>query len=86
MSRVRSSIIETIKRVAKRRYSFIAVLAALGIFVHVLLRFGTNIDVAGAVMQEANDVAAVLNAPRMALPPGRLTDFWPSMNTIMAVL
>ena len=31
--------------------------------------------VAGAVMQEVIDVAAVLNALRMALPPGRLTDF-----------
>ncbi len=31
--------------------------------------------VAGAVMQEVIDVAAVLNALRMALPPGQLTDF-----------
>lgn len=33
--------------------------------------------VAGAVMQELIDVAAVLNALRMTLPPGRLTDFEP---------
>ena len=44
MSRVRSSMIETIKRVVKRRYSFIAALAALGIFVHLILRFGTGVD------------------------------------------
>lgn len=31
--------------------------------------------VAGAVIQEVIDVAAVLNALRMSLPPGRLTDF-----------
>jgi cation transport ATPase len=31
--------------------------------------------VAGAVLQEAIDVAVVLNALRMAVPPGRLTDF-----------
>jgi heavy metal translocating P-type ATPase len=44
VSRVRSLIIETIKRVVKRRYSFIAALAALGIFVHLILRFGTGVD------------------------------------------
>ena len=31
--------------------------------------------VAGALLQEFIDVAAVVNALRMALPPGRLTDF-----------
>jgi P-type E1-E2 ATPase len=31
--------------------------------------------VAGAIAQEVIDVAVVLNALRMALPPGRLTDF-----------
>jgi P-type E1-E2 ATPase len=31
--------------------------------------------VAGAITQEAIDVAVVLNALRMAIPPGRLTDF-----------
>jgi heavy metal translocating P-type ATPase len=31
--------------------------------------------VAGAIFQEVIDVAAVLNALRMSLPPGRLTDF-----------
>ena len=31
--------------------------------------------VAGAVLQEVIDVAAVLNALRMALPPGELSDF-----------
>jgi P-type E1-E2 ATPase len=31
--------------------------------------------VAGAIMQEIIDVAVILNALRMALPPGRLTDF-----------
>jgi cation transport ATPase len=31
--------------------------------------------VAGAITQEAIDVAVVLNALRMSIPPGRLTDF-----------
>jgi cation transport ATPase len=31
--------------------------------------------VAGAVVQEIIDVVVVLNALRMALPPGRLSDF-----------
>jgi heavy metal translocating P-type ATPase len=31
--------------------------------------------VAGAILQEAIDVAVVFNALRMAIPPGRLTDF-----------
>lgn len=44
VGRVRSSMIETIKRVVKRRYSLIAALAALGIFVHLILRFGADVD------------------------------------------
>jgi hypothetical protein len=31
--------------------------------------------VAGAIIQEVIDVAVVFNALRMAIPPGRLTDF-----------
>jgi cation transport ATPase len=31
--------------------------------------------VAGAILQEVIDVVVVLNALRMAIPPGRLSDF-----------
>jgi cation transport ATPase len=31
--------------------------------------------VAGAILQEMIDVAAVVNALRMAIPPGSLTDY-----------
>jgi len=34
--------------------------------------------VAGAIAQEAIDLAAILNALRMAVPPHRLSDFEPS--------
>ena len=44
MSQVRSSWIETIKLVGKRRYGFIAALAIVGILVHLALRFGTHAD------------------------------------------
>jgi hypothetical protein len=33
--------------------------------------------VAGAVLQEAIDVLAVVNALRVAVPPGRLSDYSP---------
>ena len=45
MSRVRSSLMETIKRVVKRRYTFIATFAAVGILIHLFLRFGMNAEV-----------------------------------------
>ena len=48
---------------------------ALSIAGMLLAAAGYLPPVAGAVMQEVIDVAAVLNALRMALPPGRLTDF-----------
>jgi cation transport ATPase len=41
----------------------------------VLAAAGHLPPVAGAVFQEVIDVAAVLNALRMSLPPGRLSDF-----------
>jgi P-type E1-E2 ATPase len=48
---------------------------ALSIGGMLLAAFGYLPPVAGAVMQEIIDVAAVLNALRMALPVQRLTDF-----------
>src|SRR6476620_4099922 len=36
---------ETIKRAAKRRYAFIATFAAVGILIHLFLRFGMNAEV-----------------------------------------
>lgn len=47
-------------------------LSAIGMF---LAAGGALPPVAGAIFQELIDVAAVLNALRMALPPGRLSDF-----------
>ncbi len=48
---------------------------ALSICGMLLAAAGYLPPVAGAVTQEIINVAAVLNALRMALPPGRLTDF-----------
>ena len=36
---------ETIKRAVKRRYTFIATFAAVGILIHLFLRFGMNAEV-----------------------------------------
>ncbi len=47
MSRVRPSSVGTIKRVVKRRYTFIATFAAVGILLHLFLRFGINAEVRG---------------------------------------
>jgi len=63
-----------------RRMRRIALQSAIG---GMVLSFGGMMvaaagylpPVAGAVVQEVIDVAVVLNALRMALPPGRLTDF-----------
>jgi heavy metal translocating P-type ATPase len=63
-----------------RRMRRIALQSAVG---GMVLSFGGMLiaaagylpPVAGAIIQEIIDVAVVLNALRMALPPGRLTDF-----------
>ena len=69
MSQIRASWIEVFELVKRRRYSFIAAL------VMHLGRKMRRIALQSAVMQEIIDVAAVLDAPRMALPMKRLTDF-----------
>ena len=48
---------------------------ALSIGGMLLAAIGYLPPVAGAIMQEVIDVAAVLNALRMALTPARLSDF-----------
>ncbi len=63
-----------------RRVRAIALQSALGGMVLSLLGMGVAAagylpPVAGAVLQEAIDVAAVVNALRVAFPPRRLTDF-----------
>jgi P-type E1-E2 ATPase len=63
-----------------RRMRRIALQSAVG---GMVLSFGGMIlaaagylpPVAGAILQEVIDVVVVLNALRMALPPGRLSDF-----------
>ncbi len=63
-----------------RRMRTIALQSAVGgmalSFVGMALAaFGRLTPVEGAILQEAVDVAAILNAVRAALPPGDLTDF-----------
>jgi heavy metal translocating P-type ATPase len=63
-----------------RRMRRIALQSAIGGMVlsiggMLLAAAGYLPPVAGAVMQEAIDVVVVLNALRMAMPPGHLTDF-----------
>jgi cation transport ATPase len=63
-----------------RRMRTIALQSAVGGMVlslagMVLAAFGYLSPVAGAIVQEVIDVVAVVNALRVALPPGKLTDY-----------
>jgi heavy metal translocating P-type ATPase len=63
---------QRMRRIALQSAAGGMVLSIVGMFVAAA---GYLPPVAGAITQEAIDVAVVLNALRMAMPPGRLTDF-----------
>jgi cation transport ATPase len=54
---------------------------ALSILGMIAAAFGFLPPIGGAITQEIIDLAAVLNAVRVALPTHSLTDFWPAIRS-----